>query len=104
MEKQNNVIEIAAGWWAARLQCLHHDNGGKEHVNQMAMFFADMLAASHKPTNDQLEKFKTALETCIKREREKELYLLIMRLLSRQDISRGGKRSWHRQQRVSLQG
>lgn len=70
MEKQNNVIEIAAGWWAARLQCLHHDNGGKEHVNQMAMFFADMLAASHKPTNDQLEKFKTALETCIKRERE----------------------------------
>ncbi len=77
MEKQNNVIEIAAGWWAARLQCLHHDNGGKEHVNQMAMFFADMLAASHKPTNDQLEKFKTALETCIKRERERRNYIYL---------------------------
>lgn len=77
MEKQSNVIEIAAGWWAARLQTLHHDNGAKDQTNAMAMFFADMIAANHRPTNGQLEKFKTALETCIKRERERRNYVYL---------------------------
>lgn len=68
MEKQNNVIEIAASWWAARLQKLHHDNGAKDSTNVMAMLFADMIAIDHRPTNDQLVKFRSALEDCIKRE------------------------------------
>lgn len=67
MEKQSNVIEIAASWWTARLQCLHHDNGAKDPINMKAMFFADMLAAKHKPTNDQLKKFKDALESRIRK-------------------------------------
>lgn len=78
MEKQSNVIEIAASWWAARLQCLHHDNGAKDPINMKAMFFADMLAAKHKPTNDQLERFKSALESCIEREEVMYLYHVII--------------------------
>ncbi len=53
---KRETAEKAAKWWGDML-CHHHDNGANDRNNQLAMVLADMIAASNKPTDEQISKF-----------------------------------------------
>lgn len=68
MDKHEKVITLAAKWWMKRIQTIHHDNGDNSKQGQLAMFLADIFAAKCRPTEEQLNVFKTSLIDLLKQQ------------------------------------